>query len=156
MKNEIVIKELLIKEINPGKQYLVQSEKMGSFNYILNDNESWECDDKSIDPLTIVNIGGRILDIFNILTIGELMPTLFNNSFKEASTGIIYKFIHPDSLNINGQPVSKFTVNRNNGELFLISDIDNVPLLISLIDENPVKINLINTEKNRLISLIQV
>lgn len=155
MANEVRIKELLIKEIVPGRQYLVQSEKIGSFNYILNDNEEWECDDKSIESTVVVNIGGSILDIFNILTIGELMPTLFNSSFKEAETGIIYKFIHPDSLNINGLPVSKFTVNRNNGELFLISDIDNVPLLINLVDENPVKIDLINKDKNRVISLLQ-
>ena len=39
MENEIVIKELLIKEITRGKHYLVQSEKIGSFYYILNDNE---------------------------------------------------------------------------------------------------------------------
>lgn len=155
MTNEIKIKELLIKEIIPNRQYLAQSDTAWSCYYILNDNEEWECDDKSIEQEEVNNVGGFILEGFKILTIGELMPMLFNNSFKEKESGIIYKFINPDTLNINNKPFSKFNIYRSNGELYLKSGIENNPLLIILNDTNLITITLLNKDRNRSIVLFQ-
>ncbi|NOW94005.1 hypothetical protein [Mucilaginibacter sp. SG564] len=77
----------------------------------------------------------------------EMKATFFGKSFIETNSNHSYRFTN-DTLNIDGNPSSKYRIIKKDDGFYLESELDNVPLFIDNIDLYEIK--LINKDNGKI------